>query len=125
MRLHVPSWPRMYSAIASSVTLPLDATKYPRAHKCRPQYCFWMCRNSIISFREIFLLMYCMILLGDIVGGQDSRTCTWSCDTDPCRISISCVRQTSRTSDLTRVPTSPVNTFRRYLVTHTKWYFRS
>src|SRR5262249_6457260 len=27
----------MYFATTSSVTLPLDATKYPRAHRCRPQ----------------------------------------------------------------------------------------
>ena len=30
-----------------------------------------------------------MILLGDIVGGHDSSTCTWSPETEPCRISIS------------------------------------
>lgn len=69
--------------IASSVTLPLDATKYPLAHKCRPQYCFRRCRNSISSFRDVFPLMYCMILLGDRFGGHDSRTWTWSREIEP------------------------------------------
>ena len=64
--------------MTSSVTFPLLATKYPRAHRCRPQNCLWMCLNSIISFRELLPLMYCMILLGDRFGGHDSRTWTWS-----------------------------------------------
>jgi hypothetical protein len=33
--------------------------------------------------------------------------------------------QISRTSSRTRVPTTPLSTARRYLVIHTKWYFRS
>ena len=44
--------------------------------KWRPQYCFWTCLNSIISLRDVLPLMYCMILLGDNVGGHDSSTCT-------------------------------------------------
>ncbi len=31
-----------------------------------------MCLNSIISFRELLLLMYCMTLLGDRFGGHDT-----------------------------------------------------
>jgi hypothetical protein len=51
--------------MTSSVTFPLLATNYARAHKCRPQNCLAMCLNYIISFREFLPLMYCTILLGD------------------------------------------------------------
>ena len=43
-----------------------------------PSTVFARCLNSIISFRELLPLMYCMILLGDRFGGHDSSTCTWS-----------------------------------------------
>ena len=36
----VPSCWRMYSMMASSVTFPLEATKYPRAQRWRPQNIF-------------------------------------------------------------------------------------
>jgi len=121
----VPSWLRMYSMITSSVTLPLEATKYPRAQKWRPQNCFWMCLSSIIIFRDVLPLMYCMILLGERFEGQDNSTCTWSGEIEPCKISISCDRQISRTSSRTRIPTSPVKTRLRYFVIHTKWYLMS
>jgi hypothetical protein len=39
----------MYSWITSSVTLPLDATKQPRAHKSRPQYAFSKTKNLKVS----------------------------------------------------------------------------
>ncbi len=121
----VPSCWRMYSWITSSVTLPLDATKYPRAHRCRPQNAFCRCLNSISSFRELLPLMYCMILLGARLGGHDSSTCTWSRETEPSRISISLVRQTSRTSSRNRIPTASTRIGFRYFVIQTKWYFRS
>ena len=36
----------MYFAMTSSVTLPELQQKYPRAHRCRPQNCFFRCGNS-------------------------------------------------------------------------------
>ena len=33
-------WSSMYFFHTSSVTFPLDATQYPRAHRCWPQYRF-------------------------------------------------------------------------------------
>ena len=62
--------------ITSSVTLPLVATKLPRAQMWRPQHCFWMCLNSIRVFREVLPLIYCIILLADKLGGQGSNVCT-------------------------------------------------
>ena len=35
-----------------------------------PQNCLPRCRNSIISFRDDFPLMYCIILLADMFGGE-------------------------------------------------------
>ncbi len=48
------SWPLIYCAITSSVTFPLLATKYPRAHKCCPQNCLFNSLYSICSLRDVF-----------------------------------------------------------------------
>ena len=99
----------------------VDNTIFPNSNSLR----MLPTQSQVINLRDVLPLMYCMILLGDSVGGHDSSTCTWSADTAPCRISISFVRHTSRTSSRTRSPTAPVSTFFRYFVTHTKWYLRS
>jgi len=47
----------MYLMITSSVTLPELATKYPRAHICRPQNALLNDLNSISSLRDVFPLI--------------------------------------------------------------------
>jgi len=64
-------------------------------------------------------------LLGDMLGGADTNRCTCSAATWPCRISISYALQVCITNSLSRVPTTPVSTLRRYLTIQTKWYLRS
>ena len=83
-------------------------------------------RNAVAGVgTDVLPLIACMTLLGDIVGGQDKRTWTWSRHTDPCNISISLVRHTSRIRSRRRTPISPVSIAFRYLVHQTKWYFKS
>ncbi len=55
---------------------------------------------------------------------MDTSRCTWSLDTCPLMISTSFVRQISRINSLVRLAISPLNTFFRYFVTHTKWICR-
>ena len=45
----MPYYWRMYSWITSSVILPLDATKQPRAHKTQPQYALSKSKNLKVS----------------------------------------------------------------------------
>jgi hypothetical protein len=42
----------MYSRIVFSSTAPTVAQKYPRAHRCWPQYRFRRCENSSCSRRD-------------------------------------------------------------------------
>ena len=42
-----PSCSSMYSLIISSVMVPDVTAKYPLAHRCLPQYCFFRCGNSL------------------------------------------------------------------------------
>jgi hypothetical protein len=44
----------MYFAITSSVTLPELQQKYPRAHRCRPQNCFFKCGYSASRWCAVF-----------------------------------------------------------------------
>ena len=43
------------------------------APRCRPQNSLFKCRNSIINFRDVFPLTYCMILLADMFGGSRNQ----------------------------------------------------
>ena len=49
-------WFAIYSFHTSSVTLPLVATQYPRAHRCWPQYLFLNSLYSLNSLCELFFL---------------------------------------------------------------------
>src|SRR5215471_6637368 len=65
-------WFLMYSAQTSSVTLPLLATQYPRAHRCWPQYLFRKLANSASSLWELRPLRYCTARGTERLGGTDS-----------------------------------------------------
>jgi hypothetical protein len=56
----------MYFARTSSVTFPVVATKYPRAHRCRPQNSFRIIRNSCISRFDVLPLINCITRLGQV-----------------------------------------------------------
>src|SRR5580693_3218038 len=49
----------IYLEITSSVTLPELQQKYPRAHRCRPQNCFFKCGYSAISWCAVFPFNHC------------------------------------------------------------------
>ena len=53
----------------SSVTFPLLATKYPLAHRWRPQNSLFISLYSICSFLDVVPFIYCTSLLADICGG--------------------------------------------------------
>src|SRR5262249_45312188 len=76
-------WFLMYSAQTSSVTLPLLATQYPRAHRCWPQYLFRKLANSASSLWELRPLRYCTARDTERLGGTDSSMWTWSRLIDP------------------------------------------
>jgi hypothetical protein len=59
----------MYRFHTSSVTLPLVATQYPRAHKCWPQYRFRSRAYSLNSLCELFPSRYCTARDTDTLGG--------------------------------------------------------
>jgi hypothetical protein len=46
----------------------------PQVRKWRYQYSFCIGLVSIISLQDVVPLMYCLVLLGDSVGGQDNST---------------------------------------------------
>ena len=69
-------WFLMYSFQTSSVTLPLDATQYPLAHKCWPQYRFLSEENSDNSLCELFPFRNCTALDTDKFGGIPISRCT-------------------------------------------------
>src|SRR5262245_10965394 len=69
-------WFLMYSAQTSSVTLPLLATQYPRAHRCWPQYLFRKLANSASSLWELRPFRYCTARDTDNLGGMDNSRCT-------------------------------------------------
>src|SRR5262249_49187705 len=76
-------WFLMYSVQTSSVTFPLLATQYPRAHRCWPQYLFRKLANSASSLCELRPFRYCTARETDRLGGTDSNICTWSRLIDP------------------------------------------
>src|ERR1700733_3617065 len=49
----------MYLAITSSVTFPELQQKYPRAHRCRPQNCFFKCGYSANRWCAVFPFNHC------------------------------------------------------------------
>ena len=53
----------MYSAMTSSVTFPLEHTKYPRAQRCRPQNSSLNFRQSRRRWCDVFPLMACITRL--------------------------------------------------------------
>ena len=110
----------MYGAITSSVTFPELQQNYPRAHKCRPQNCFFKCGNSPRRWCAVLPFSHCSNRLILTCGGIDTNRCTWSFDTCPFRIFTSCRRQMPRIKSRTRSATSPLNADRRYFVIHTK-----
>lgn len=118
-------WFAIYSFHTSSVTLPLVATQYPRAHRCWPQYLFLNSLYSLNSLCELFPFRYCTAFDTDRFGGIDISICTWSRFTEPAYICISLLLEISRSSSRHRKPTSPPSTACRYFVDHTKWYLQS
>ena len=62
-------WFSMYSIIVFSSTAPTVAQKYPRAHRCCPQYRLRKCGNSSCNRREDFPFTYCTNFAGDNCGG--------------------------------------------------------
>jgi hypothetical protein len=49
----------IYFAITSSVTFPELQQKYPRAHRCRPQNCFFKCGYSPNKWCAVFPFSHC------------------------------------------------------------------
>lgn len=80
-------WFSIYLRIVCSSTAPTVAQKYPRAHRCCPQYHFRSSGNSSCSLCDDRPLMYCTNFAGDSCGGADSRMWMWSGDTARCTIS--------------------------------------
>jgi hypothetical protein len=113
-------WLAIYCATISSVTLPELQQKYPRAHRCRPQNCFFTCGNSAIRWCAVFPFSHCTNRLIVTCGGIDTNRCTWSFDTCPFMIRTSCCAQISRIRSRVLVATSPFSAGRRYFVIHTK-----
>src|ERR1051325_2241008 len=113
----------MYAWICSVVISPVVLQKYPRAHRCCPQYRFFRCENSCCSSRDDRPFRYCTIFAGLNTGGLDTSRCTWSLLTCPVRILISRAMQLCRISSRVRSATSPRRTLYRYFVTHTRWYW--
>src|SRR5262250_2781495 len=66
-------WFLMYSAHTSSVTFPLLATQYPRAHRCCPQYLLRKLANSASSLWELRPFRYCTARDTDRLGGMDRK----------------------------------------------------
>ncbi len=66
----------MYFLIVSSSTAPTVAQKYPRAHRCCPQYRFRNSPNSSCSRRDDLPFTYCTSFDGASCGGADTKTCT-------------------------------------------------
>ena len=55
----------MYSIIVFSSSAPTVAQKYPRAHRCCPQYRLRKCGNSSCNRRDDFPFTYCTSFAGD------------------------------------------------------------
>jgi hypothetical protein len=68
----------MYSMIIFSSTAPTVVQKYPRAHRCCPQYRFRRCGKSSCNRRDDFLFTYCTSFAGDNSGGADTSRWMWS-----------------------------------------------
>ena len=115
-------WCSRYSRIISLVSSPAVTQKYPRAQKCLPQYRFLRWGNSWRIIWELRPLIRRIISEGEMLGGADTNMCTWSLLITPRRIWISNWVHVWRISSRIRRPTSPVSTWYRYFVTHTKWY---
>ena len=62
---------------------PDVATKYPRAHRCYPQYLFFNSWNSHCNFLLLFSFIYCTTFDTDRYGGAEISICTWSGPTFP------------------------------------------
>lgn len=114
-------WFSIYSFNISSVTLPLEATKYPLAQRCWPQNAWRNFRKSIKRWWDVLPFIACMTRLGEIFGGTSSNKCTWSGLTCPFMMTIPRELHISRTRSRNRSATSPTKTGLRYLGMKTKW----
>ena len=100
-------WFLIYSFQTSSVTFPLEATQYPLAHRCCPQYLFFSDENSHNSLWELFPFRNCTARDTDNLGGMPISMCTWSLLIEPAYMIISLLRAISRSNSRHLSPTSP------------------
>ena len=70
------SWFLMYSAITSSVTLPLLTAKYPLAHRCFPQNSFCNFLFDCKSLRALTPFKRCINFDTLSFGGIETSKCT-------------------------------------------------
>ncbi len=106
----------IYSAIISSVTLPLVTLKYPL-----PQYLFRNSGNSCWTFRELLPFITLITSLTRTWGGMDTKICIWSDETTPLIICTPSSSATWDTISRTRRWSSPRRILYRYFVIHTIW----
>jgi photosystem II stability/assembly factor-like uncharacterized protein len=110
----------MYAITVFSSTAPTVAQKYPRAHRCCPQYRLRRCWKSRCNIRDDRPFRNCTSFAGANWGGATTNMWTWSGDTAPRTMRTSRAAQISRSRSRARSATSPRSTWYRYFVIHTR-----